>query len=260
MISNRFIRLTGALVAPVLATGVLVAQAGVASASAQWFSGKTLFVAPSGNPNNDGRSCHSAGFSTIQSAVNAAPDNATIIACAGTYHEQVVISKPVSLAGLHATVDESGVTPTFTITLPGLGQQTIFAAVIVVSSHVTLKGFTIQHAEGEGVLAAGLSGALSGIVISHNAVVHNDLGGGVPPKSTCFQCAAHGQVPGDCDEGVHFAGNVAFSAIRDNFIAFNSGGVLLSDDIGPTHNNMVEGSALAVQSPTLSSQSACSTF
>lgn len=244
MISKRFIRLAGALVAPVLAAGVLVAQAGAASASPQWFSGKTFFVAPSGNQNNDGKSCQSAGFSTIQSAINTAPDNATIIVCAGTYHEQVVISKQVTLVGQHAIIDQSGVTPTFTITLPGLGQQTIFAAVIVVSSHVTLKGFTIRHAEGEGVLAAGLTGPLSNIVISHNAVVHNDLGGGVPPQSKYFQCAAQGQVPGDCGEGVHFAGNVAFSTIQDNFIAFNSGGVLLSDDVGPTHNNMVEGNVV----------------
>ena len=49
-----------------------------------------------------------------------------------------------------------------------------------------------------------------------------------------------GQVPGDCGEGVHFAGGVAYSTIRDNFIAYNSGGVLLSDDVGPTHNNVVE--------------------
>jgi nitrous oxidase accessory protein NosD len=244
MISTRFIRLACALVAPALAVGVLVAQAGVASAKASWFSGNTLFVAPSGNQNNNGTSCHSAGFSTIQSAVDAAPAKATIIVCSGTYHEQVVISKPVALIGQQAIIDESGVTPTFTITLPGLGKQTIFAAVIIVSSRVTLKGFTVQHAQGEGVLAAGLGGPLSGIVISHNAVVHNDLGVGVPPKSAYFECAPMGQVPGDCGEGVHFAGNVAFSAIRDNFIAFNSGGVLLSDDVGPTHNNVVEGNVV----------------
>jgi hypothetical protein len=35
-------------------------------------------------------------------------------------------------------------------------------------------------------------------------VVHNDLGGGVPPASTYFECAAQGQIPGDCGEGVHF--------------------------------------------------------
>ena len=66
----------------------------------------------------------------------------------------------------------------------------------------------------------------------------------MPPKSTYFLCAAEGAVPGDCGEGVHFAGGVAYSAIRDNFIADNSGGVLLTDDIGPTHNNVVQGNVV----------------
>jgi nitrous oxidase accessory protein NosD len=68
-------------------------------------------------------------------------------------------------------------------------------------------------------------------------VVHNDLGFGVP-NSPYFQCAAQGAVPGDCGEGVHFIG-VAYSAIKGNLIADNAGGVLLSDDTGPTHNILV---------------------
>ena len=111
---------------------------------------------------------------------------------------------------------------------------------VITSSHVTLSGLTITNAQGEGVLAAGLGGPVSGIAISHDSVVHNDLGGGVPPKSPYFQCAAEGQAPGDCGEGVHFAGNVAHSTISGNLIADNSGGVLLSDDVGPTHDNVVE--------------------
>jgi hypothetical protein len=99
----------------------------------------------------------------------------------------------------------------------------------------------VKNAQGEGILAAGLSGTLFGILISRNAVVSNDLGGGVPPKSKYFLCAPMGPVPGDCGEGVHFAGNVAYSTIRGNFIAGNSGGVLLTDDVGPTHNNLIEG-------------------
>jgi nitrous oxidase accessory protein NosD len=244
MKSNRFIRLAGALLAPLLAAGVVVAHAGVASADARWFSGKTLYVSPWGNPNNNGKSCRSAGFRTIQSAINAAPAGGTVIVCGGTYYEQVVISKPLSLTGRRATIDETGVTPTFQVTLPGLGTQTIFAAVIIASSRVTFSGFTVTNAQGEGILAAGLGGPVSGIVISRNSVVHNDLGGGIPPKSPYFQCAAQGQVPGDCGEGVHFAGNVAYSTIRDNFIAGNSGGVLLSDDVGPTHDNVVEGNVV----------------
>ena len=240
MKSNRKIRLAVALMAPLLAAGAVVAHSGVASADAKWFNGKTLYVSPQGNPNNKGDSCRSARFRTIQSAVSAAPTRGTVVVCAGTYHEQVVLAKPLSLVGKRATIDETGVTPTFKVTLPGLGTQTIYAAVVIVSSHVTLRGFTVTNAQGEGVLAAGFGGPVSRIVISHDSVVHNDLGGGVPPKSPYFECAAEGPVPGDCGEGLHLAGNVAHSAISGNFIAGNSGGVLLSDDIGPTHDNVVE--------------------
>jgi hypothetical protein len=240
MKSNRFIRLAGALLTPLLAAGAVVAHAGVASADAKSVSGKTLYVSPSGNPHNSDKSCSSAGFRTIQPAVDSAPAGGTVVVCSGIYHEQVVTFKPLSLIGQRATIDETGVKPTLQVPLPGLGTQTIFAAVIIASSHVTVSGFTITNAQGEGVLAAGVGAPLSGIVISSNAVVHNDLGFGVPPKSKYFQCAAAGPIPGDCGEAVHFAGNVAHSAIRDNFIAHNSGGVLLSDDVGPTHDNVVE--------------------
>jgi hypothetical protein len=225
--------------APLLAAGVVVTYAGAASAATTWQAHHVLYVSRSGKPANSDRSCRSAAFRTIQSAVNAAPRGGTVVVCAGTYHEQVVLPAPLSLVGQRATIDQTGVTPSFTVTVPGLGTQTIFAAVVITSSRVTLSGFTVTNAEGEGVLAAGLNGPVRGITISRNTVVHNDLGFGVPPKSPYFQCAAAGEVPGDCGEGVHFAGNVAYSTIRGNFIAHNTGGVLLSDDIGPTHDNLV---------------------
>jgi len=240
---NRFVRLAVALLAPLLVAGVVVAQAGTAFADTG-HHGHVLYVSASAKHWNSDRSCRSAAFKTIQSAVNAAPAGGTVVVCPGTYHEQVVISKPLTLTGKHATIDETGVTPTFQVTLPGLGTQTIFAAVVMESSWINFTGFRVQHAQGEGIIAAGLNGPVSGIVISRNAVVHNDLGGGVPPKSTYFLCAAEGQVPGDCGEGVHFAGGVAYSTIRDNFIADNSGGVLLTDDVGPTHNNVVQGNVV----------------
>ncbi|MGP0024352.1 MAG: right-handed parallel beta-helix repeat-containing protein [Streptosporangiaceae bacterium] len=162
----------------------------------------------------------------------------TVTVCQGTYHEQVAISKPLSLVGLRATIDESGVTPTLKVSIPGLGTQTIFAGVVILSSQVQFSGFTVTHALGEGVVAAGLTSPIRDISISHNSVMHNDLGGGVPPASTYFECAAEGQAPGDCGEGVHFIA-VAYSQITGNRIADNSGGVLLSDDTGPTHNNLV---------------------
>ncbi len=243
MTSKRIGRIAGWMLAPLLVAGVVAAQAGTASAATAGNTGnngyhKTLYVSPYAWPWGAGRSCRSARFRTIQSAVNAAPSGGTVVVCRGTYHQQVVITKPLALRGQRATIDQKGVTPTFQVTIPGLGTATIFAAVVMLSSDIRFSGFTVTNALGEGILAAGLGADISGISISHNAVVHNDLGGGVPPASTYFQCAAQGQVPGDCGEGVHFVG-VAYSQITRNYIAGNSGGVLLSDDTGPTHNNLV---------------------
>jgi nitrous oxidase accessory protein NosD len=227
------------MLAPLLMAGVVTAQAGAASAATTGNNGhhKTLFVSPRAWPWGADRSCRSARFRTIQSAVNAARPGSTVVVCKGTYHEQVVLNKPLSLQGQRATIDQAGVTPAFQVTLPGLGTQTIFAGVVMVSSGIRFTGFTVTHAQGEGILAAGLGREVTGISISHSSVVHNDLGFGVP-NSPYFQCAAQGAVPGDCGEGVHFIG-VAYSSIKGNLIADNAGGVLLSDDTGPTHNNLV---------------------
>ena len=159
MKSSRIVRLAGALLAPLLVAGATVAYAGAASAGTRPH-GRVLYVSHSAKPHNSDKSCRSAAFATIQSAVDAAPAGGTVIVCAGTYHEQVVISQPLTLMGQRAVIDETGVTPTFQVTLPGLGTQTIYAGVVIVSSRVTLSGFTIRDAQGEGILAAGLGGVI----------------------------------------------------------------------------------------------------
>ena len=245
MISKRIARIAGWALAPLLVAGMVIAQAGAASAAATGDGGhhhQVLYVSPHARAWGADRSCRSARFRTIQSAVNAVRPGGTVVVCPGTYHEQVVVTKPVSLEGQRATIDEAGVTPRFRVTLPGLGTKTIYAGVVMVSSGIRFSGFTVTHAQGEGILAAGLGRDISGISISHSAVVHNDLGFGVP-NSPYFQCAAMGTEPGDCGEGVHFTG-VAYSSIKDSFIAYNAGGVLLSDDTGPTHGNLVSGNVV----------------
>ena len=194
---NRVIRVAGLLLAPLLLAGAMIAQTGAASAAVAGQGGHrgVLYVSRYAKPYHADGSCRSAAFRTIQSAVNAAPAGSTVIVCRGTYHEQVVLSKPLSLVGQRATIDEAGVTPALQVSIPGLGTQTIFAAVVILSSHVQFSGFTVRNALGEGVVAAGLTGTISDISIRHNVVMHNDLGGGVPPASTYFECAARDRSP-----------------------------------------------------------------
>ena len=197
MISKRIARIAGWALAPLLVAGLVIAQAGTASAAATGGGGhhRVLYVSPHAWPWGADRSCRSAGFRTIQSAVNAVRPGGTVVVCPGTYHQQVVVTKPVSLEGQRATIDEAGVTPRFQVTLPGLGKKTIYAAVVMVSSHVNFSGFTVKHAQGEGILAAGLGGDISGISISHRRRGAQRPRLRRPAKSPYFQCAARERNP-----------------------------------------------------------------
>jgi nitrous oxidase accessory protein NosD len=251
----KFTRAAGSLFGAALVVGgvsALSSGSAWADGNGGWSHGShgdrgpaTLFVSPSGKTGSSDWSCDSAAYSTIGAAVSAASPWATVVVCGGTYNEQVVLSQPLTLQGRDgATIDEAGVTPTFSVPMPPGPAATIYAGVVVISSNVTIDDLTIKDAMGEGIIAGGLTGPIAHVHIHDNRVVNNDLGGGVPPASPYFQCAAQGQVPGDCGEGIHLVGNIGWSEVSDNWVSGNSGGILLSDDIGPTHDNVVEGNTV----------------
>ena len=104
-----------------------------------------------------------------------------------------------------------------------------------------MSGFTVTGAIGEGILATGTlaGGSISDVSITDNWVVGNNTGGIPPsPNSPYPQCAASGQIPGDCGEGIHLMG-VAHSVVRGNHSSGNEGGILLTDEFGPTHGNLI---------------------
>jgi hypothetical protein len=205
--------------------------------------GGALFVSPSGSATGRDRSCDSAAYATIQSAVTAAPAGGTVAVCPGTYTEDVIVSSPLTLRGLDATIDGSPTANGMCDQLgpAGPGSAPCLAAITIKSSDVRVSGFTVTGAIGEGILATGsLAGSsISDVQITDNRVTGNDTGG-LPgaPASAYPQCASLGGVPGDCGEGIHLMG-VTDSRISRNYSSGNTGGILVTDEFGPTHDNVI---------------------
>ena len=103
------------------------------------------------------------------------------------------------------------------------------------ASNTTVTGFTIENAIGEGILVTGVSG----VTIDNNVVVNNNRDA-TNPATAYPECQAQGDVPGDCGEGIHLMG-VATSNVTNNHVTRNAGGILLTDEVGPTHDNLVSG-------------------
>ena len=196
----------------------------------------TLYVSPTGLPSNSGGSCAQAQYPTIQSAVTAAAPSSTVVVCHGTYAEDVTVAEPLTLQGQDAVINATGKNN----------------GVAISSSNVTVDGFTVRGAIGEGILAAGTpdpslvppgapAGSITGVpitdvTISHDIVQGNDQG---PATSAYMECQAAGNIPGDCGEGIHLM-SVADSTVSHDYVTGNSGGILLSDEFGPTHDNVIE--------------------
>jgi nitrous oxidase accessory protein NosD len=225
----------------------LCATSGVALAHGKKEHGKTprtLYVAHSGRAGASDRSCNRAAFSTVQSAVDKAPAGSTVVVCGGSYAEDVIISTPLTLTGrngavIHATSTANGMCEQ--LGPMGPGSAPCLAGITIKSSHVTVQKLKVTGAIGEGILATGSleHGSISDVVIRNNRVVDNDNGGKAPSTTSPYpQCASQGGVPGDCGEGIHLMG-VAHSLVRGNFDSNNTGGVLVTDEFGPTHANLI---------------------
>jgi len=214
-------------IASVLPLVMTFAVTGTAAAA-----GKT-YVSPGGSAANSGLSCATARYATISSGVAAAASGTTVVVCPGTYNEMVTVAKALRLDGQDATIDATGHDN----------------GVLITHSRVTVEGFKVRGATGEGILAMGtpLPGPvinnqqtwtgtpLAHLLIEHNVVRNNDQGG---PSSSYSECQAVNQIPGDCGEGIHLM-SVRDSTVRANLVRGNSGGILLSDEFGPTHGNVI---------------------
>lgn len=199
--------------------GLLIAGLGPSGVAA------TLCVNPGGT---------SGCSSTISAAVAAAAAGDTIQVAHGTYKEDVVVPKPLSLIGENqenTVIDATGKSNGIDIDgydNPGL-------------SDVVVSGFTVENANFSGILAANASA----VTISDNEVVDNDKALVVGSPDTCPGLPTYFQKGEglDCGEGIMFSG-VDHSTLADNTVTGNSGGMLITDDTGATHDNLIAGNTV----------------
>jgi len=168
-------------------------------------------------------------YKSIGAAVAAASPNDTINVSQGTYKEDVVIGKPLSLVGAgysNTIIDATGLSNG--IYIDGLDNPGL--------SDVVVTGFTVRNANFEGILVTNSSA----VTVWANQAINNDLAlsistgscPGLPPFET--------EEGFDCGEGIHLSG-VDHSTVANNVSTHNSGGLLISDDTGATHDNLISG-------------------
>ncbi|HXE46466.1 MAG TPA: NosD domain-containing protein [Conexibacter sp.] len=180
-----------------------------------------LFVSPTGSDASP--SCaQSAPCRTIGHAVSLAGSGATVVVLPGTYAEQVTIAGRLNLVGKHgATIDATGQTNGVAIEGPSAAGSTV-------------TGFVVEHATQEGIVAT----RTAHLKIADNVVQNNDLG--ATSSNPTGECAPQGEVPGDCGEGIHLM-SVTDVKVLGNEVTQNAGGILLTDELGPTTRNLIAG-------------------
>jgi nitrous oxidase accessory protein NosD len=168
--------------------------------------------------------------STISAAVAAAAPGDTIRVAPGTYKEDVVITKSLSLVSWghqKPVIDATGLSN-------GIFVNGMSAAPAAAFSNVLISGFEIENANFEGILVANASD----VTLLRNHVHDNNRALNIS-AATCSGIPAFETNEGeDCGEGIHLMGTDHAFVIH-NDVGYNSGGILISDETGPSHDNLI---------------------
>lgn len=201
----------------------MLAVAALLLGGAAGASAATLCVNPSGQ----------GGCSTtISDAVGAASPGDTIEVASGTYTGNITIEMPLSLVAMpgakpviDATNQPTGIFIDGMSAAPGIGV-----------SGVVVSGFEIENANYEGILVANASD----VTLVGNHVHDNNTALDISAH-TCENIPAFETNEGDdCGEGIHLMATDHVTVLN-NDVAYNAGGILISDETGPNHANLIKG-------------------
>lgn len=182
----------------------------------------TVYVSADGHSGN-----HGPVYRSVGKAVSAVAKGGTVVVERGTYHEDVTVDKAVRIEGRSgATIDASRLINGIKITAP----------------HVTVSGLTVKNAVAEGILLENTSS----VTVVGNNVHSNDTGVRLkdPVPTTYAFCQPQNGMANDCGENIHLVGS-SHNVIRNNSVTDGAGGILLTDETGPTSHNLISGNEVS---------------
>ncbi|HUA19811.1 MAG TPA: right-handed parallel beta-helix repeat-containing protein [Bryobacteraceae bacterium] len=208
------------------ARAVLVFGSGLLALAGQSAMAATLCVNPTGA---------SGCQTTIGAAVSAAAQGDVVQVAAGTYKEDVNITKTIALIGAGSA--------TTIIDATGLANGIVIDGTAGGVLGGVVSGFTVENANLQGILVQNASG----ITIWNNEVQNNDKNlnaTAAPPSCPGLPTALQSGEAFDCGEGIHLNG-VDHSVVSNNVVQHNAGGILISDDTGANHDNVISGNMVS---------------
>jgi hypothetical protein len=189
---------------------VLGLSAGAAEASADGGAhvSHLAYVSHSAKKSGADTSCKTAKYRDVNTAIAAVSVGGTVIVCAGTYDEQVVVTKPLTLLGRGATINAKGQKRL------KIGPETLPGSVgigVLDTSAVRISGFRVTEAGFDAILVA----ASWHVLVSGNYLWGNG------------------------DVGVDVNGS-SYTQVTHNYSTRDEGGgFLVADDIGPSGHDLV---------------------
>lgn len=169
-------------------------------------------------------------YSTISAAVTASAPYDVIKVAPGTYKEQVTITRGLSLISttkVGAVIDATGKGN-------GIFINGMAAAPAAGVMNVTVSGFVVENANFEGILVANAAN----VTLVDNTVMDNNKALDISTPACPGIPAFETNESEDCGEGIHLMATNHSSVLR-NTVNGNSGGILISDETGPNHHNII---------------------